>query len=283
MAIFILCQQNKLKLTDNIHKYRINIPNNQRITINDLLNHTSCIYDFTSNLYFNLKPKKLFNTILSKTYTNFINLEGYLENIRMNTPMNQDLNINKKFKYNNTGYDILGYIIYIVSGNSTQEFIKNNIFLPLKMYDSVFHSDFDLDESVPYEESNKVGIKEQQNYYCTNGNISCTLNDYNKFLNNYHNLLNTSFLHEYNKLYFFKNEIINGVKYNILSHCGSGDFNYLHSKNLEKYNGLSKTFIKKIENEVNIIVSQNYMGSEPLLSDNIEDSYYLKEIIHKYM
>jgi len=39
LAIFVLAQQNKLKLTDTIDKFGINIPYNDKITINHLLNH----------------------------------------------------------------------------------------------------------------------------------------------------------------------------------------------------------------------------------------------------
>jgi CubicO group peptidase (beta-lactamase class C family) len=57
LAIFILLQQQKLKITDTIDKFNINIPYSNQITINHLLNHTSGIYDFSSELYFNQNPK----------------------------------------------------------------------------------------------------------------------------------------------------------------------------------------------------------------------------------
>ena len=71
MAIFILLQENKLNITDTIDNFNINIPYSNQITINHLLNHTSGIYDFSSELYFNLNPTELFN----KIFLNFLNLQ----------------------------------------------------------------------------------------------------------------------------------------------------------------------------------------------------------------
>ena len=88
MAIFILLQENKLNLTDTIDKFNINIPYSNEITINHLLNHTSGIYDFSSELYFNLKPKKLFNKIsknvLETNETELINFETMINIINKN-------------------------------------------------------------------------------------------------------------------------------------------------------------------------------------------------------
>ena len=86
MAIFLLTQQNKLKLTDTIDKFCINIQNSDKISINHLLNHTSGVYDFSSELYFKLNPKKMFNEILEDYETNFIDFETTITEINKNKP-----------------------------------------------------------------------------------------------------------------------------------------------------------------------------------------------------
>src|SRR5277367_3161892 len=54
MAIMLLVQNKKLKLTDTIDKFCINIPHNDKISIMHLLQHSSGIYDISSELYFKL-------------------------------------------------------------------------------------------------------------------------------------------------------------------------------------------------------------------------------------
>ena len=129
LAIFVLAQQNKLKLTDTIHKFCINIPYNNRITINHLLNHTSGVYDFSSELYFNLNPKKMFDEILEENETKFVDFETTITEINKNKPyfkpQKNPFKVDLK-NYSNTGYNILGYIIYVASGLKTDDFIKQN-------------------------------------------------------------------------------------------------------------------------------------------------------------
>ena len=160
LAIFILAMQNKIKLSDPIDKYNIDIPYNNIITINHLLNHSSGVYDFSSELYFKLNPKKYFDTILDNknNETHFIDFETFLININKNKPYHKPpKDFHKNNKYNNTGYDILGYIIYLASGIKTNDFIKTHIFNKLKMNDSYFQHNKNKDESIPYENNKKQG------------------------------------------------------------------------------------------------------------------------------
>jgi hypothetical protein len=244
MAIFLLVQENKLKLTDTIDKFCVNIQNSDKITINHLLNHTSGVYDFSSELYFKLNPKKIFNEILVDYETKFIDFETTITEINKNEPYfkpQKDPFLVDLKNYNNTGYDLLGYIIYIVSGIKTNEFIKKYIFEPLKMNNSNFQHDKHQNESVPFENNKKMGIKEQQNWFCGNAYIVCILKDYNKFLSGYEKLLNKKYLDIYQKLYYFAKTTKNNKKYNWFSHEGGGDFNHLHSVGKEKYYPLSRT------------------------------------------
>ena len=113
LAIVLLAQMGKLKLTDTIDKFCINIPYNNKIIINHLLYHSSGVYDFSSKLYFDLKPLDMFNNILKKYETKFVDFETTIQEINKNkpffTPMKEPYEYIGK-NYNNTGYDILGYI-----------------------------------------------------------------------------------------------------------------------------------------------------------------------------
>ena len=289
LAIFLLAQQNKLKLTDTIDKFCINIPYNNKITINHLLNHTSGVYDFSSELYFKLNPRKMFDEILEENETKFVDFETAITEINKNksyfTPQKNPFYVDLK-NYNNTGYDLLGYIIYVVSGVKTNEFIKENIFNKLNMKDSGFQVDKHINESTPYEENKKQGIKEQQNWYCGNAQIVCTLRDYNKFLSGYNKLLDKKYLDIYQKLYYFGKVNKNYKDYNWFSHEGGGDFSHKHSMSKGKdikYYPLSRTMMVKFYNEnnkINIIISENYQNNNGFFSDNYKNwNYMLDNII----
>lgn len=131
-SILKLVSQNKLKLDDNIGKYLTPtqvgyIPNAPKITIRQLLHHTSGIADVvndtTSALLFDyfssgLKQKYTFDELLSK----------YL--VTLKPTHSPD---NKTFAYCNTGFMILGEIIKKASGSTWQDYITQNIITPLKL------------------------------------------------------------------------------------------------------------------------------------------------------
>lgn len=277
MAIFLLAQDDKLKLTDTIDKFHINIPYSDKITINHLLNHSSGVYDFSSQIYFNRNPREMFDELLNKNETKFINFETVITEINKNKPyfepQKDPFYVDLK-NYNNTGYDILGYIIYVAGGMKTDEFIRKNIFSKLKMINSGFQHEEHKNESIPYESNKKRGIKEQQNWYCGNANIVCSLRDYIKFQSGYEKLLNKKYLDIYQKLYYFGKQVKNNKEYNYFWHIGGGDFSHVHSVNKEiKYYPLSETKMIKFynhEDEISIIVSENYKNTNSFFSNNGE-------------
>lgn len=126
VSIAILEEQNKLSFQDEIVKFIPDYPTQgNKITIHDLLTHTSGIKDFT-------KLKELRN--ISKKDLSPKELVDFFKN----EPM--EFNSGEQFKYNNSGYIILGYIIEIISGNSYADFIQENIFDKLEMTSTYYAS-----------------------------------------------------------------------------------------------------------------------------------------------
>lgn len=99
---------------------------NSKITIRQLLNHTSGIPD-----YFDEKIMNDYEELWAD-YPNYkIRNSSDLLPLFINKPM---INIpGTKFKYNNAGYIVLGLIIEKVAGQKFDEYLKNNIFTPCKM------------------------------------------------------------------------------------------------------------------------------------------------------
>lgn len=126
IAILILEEQGKLKVSDPVSKYISSYPNGNNITIHQLLTHTSGIKDFTK--------MKALQDIAQKEMT-----PEQMVDFFKNEPM--DFAPGEKFEYNNSGYVVLGYIIELVSGGTYQDFIKKNIFDKAGMTNSSYASD----------------------------------------------------------------------------------------------------------------------------------------------
>lgn len=130
VSILMLMEQGKLGLDDEITKYLPEYPTNgKKITIHNLLNHTSGIKSYTDLPNFRAtartdqSPKEIIDVFKDE-------------------PM--DFDPGEKWHYNNSGYIVLGYIIEKVSEKSYADFISDNIFVPLKMENSYYGSKSNL-------------------------------------------------------------------------------------------------------------------------------------------
>ncbi|EKT4550811.1 serine hydrolase [Flavobacterium psychrophilum] len=119
MGIMILKERNKLSYDDKITKYFPEFPDyGKDITVRNLLNNTSGM------------PKyEPFATKDNSTNADILKIIEEREAL--------DANIGERYVYNNAGYVMLGLIIEKVSKMSLAEFLKENIFKPLKMKNSL--------------------------------------------------------------------------------------------------------------------------------------------------
>ena len=115
MGIMILKEKNKLSYDDKLIKYFPEFPPYANdIKIRNLLNHTSGLPQYDD---YNAKDDLSNSDVL-----------------RILTGTNQlDFKTGEKYTYNNGGYVLLGLIIEKISGQSLAEFLKENVFDPLKM------------------------------------------------------------------------------------------------------------------------------------------------------
>lgn len=126
MAILELQERHKLSVDDPVCKYVPNCPSDWApITIQNLLTHTSGIPNFTSFPdYLRIRAQP---TTPAKLIASF-----------ENKPL--DFKPGSRFKYSNSGYVVLGYVVEKVSGETYAEFLQKNIFTPL----GLAHSGYDV-------------------------------------------------------------------------------------------------------------------------------------------
>jgi CubicO group peptidase (beta-lactamase class C family) len=125
-SILLLEERGKLNVNDPVKKYMPDAPAAwDKVTIFHLLTHTSGVADFTSLPdYPKIEP---FATTPSKLIALF-----------RDKPL--DFEPGAEWKYDNSGYVLLTYILEKVSGDTYEKFVRENIFTPLGMSETGYDS-----------------------------------------------------------------------------------------------------------------------------------------------
>ncbi len=127
VAIMLLVADGKLKLDDSLEKFLPDYPTSgHHITIYHLLTHTSGIRSYTS--------LETFEQTMRNDYT-----PAELVELFARVPF--DFKPGTQYRYNNSGYLLLGVIIEKLSGMRYADFIQQRIFAPAGMHSSHYMSD----------------------------------------------------------------------------------------------------------------------------------------------
>lgn len=118
MAVMQLYEKGLLTLEDKLSKYIPDYPEGDKITIKQMLTHSAGLASFTEYQEFlAAKPENMtFEYLLEIAKSKALEFEP-----------------GTSWKYSNTGYLLLGYIVEKVSGESLEEYFNSNIFTPLGM------------------------------------------------------------------------------------------------------------------------------------------------------
>jgi CubicO group peptidase (beta-lactamase class C family) len=139
IAILQLMEQGKLSLQDDITKFIPDYPTQAyKITIENLLTHTSGIKSYTDVLEFMKYIKEDFKP------------EEVIDKFK-NLPM--EFAPGTKWNYDNSGFFLLGYIIEKVSGMKYRDYIEQNLFKPAGMTGSLYGSNEKIikNRAYPYQ------------------------------------------------------------------------------------------------------------------------------------
>lgn len=125
VAVLKLVELHQLSLSDKLKKFYPDFPRADSITIEQLLTHTSGIHDFASdNASDNVSMTSATETTLIARFRD--------------KPF--DFSPGKGWRYSNSGYSLLAFIIQKVSGMTYEAAVRKYIFEPLEMT----HSGFDF-------------------------------------------------------------------------------------------------------------------------------------------
>jgi len=146
MAIMILKEEGKLSYDDTLPKYFSNIPKRwNTITIKQLLTHTSGIPDrfYLIGYGEGFKNEDILNRLIEHRLLDF--MPG------------------RRHKYSNSGYNLLAMIIEKVSGSPFRVFLKERIFDPLGMKNTIVY-----DETEPNIENRAIAYRPRGRRYRPN-------------------------------------------------------------------------------------------------------------------
>jgi len=133
-AVMMLVEEGKVGLDDKLSKYLDGTPTSWKdVTVRNLLTHTSGIADYTDSEY--TKAGGLIN--LRGDYT-----EAELYQRFVQLPLNFETGT--KWKYSNTGYALLGFVIHRVTGEFYGDFLQERVFRPLGMNATRIISEADI-------------------------------------------------------------------------------------------------------------------------------------------
>tara|TARA_B100001142_G_scaffold122195_1_gene124070 strand:- start:83 stop:1261 length:1179 start_codon:yes stop_codon:yes gene_type:complete len=149
-AIMILKEQGKLSYDDNVKSYLVDFPY-EDVTIRHLLTHTSGIPDYeslvlkfknkSSTKYFYRTGQSKENIVykgdpsLYKNQHDILSMKDVLDLVIRYSDKRKFL-AGDKYKYSNTGYVLLAYIVEKISEQTFESFMDDHIFTPLEMKNS---------------------------------------------------------------------------------------------------------------------------------------------------
>jgi len=124
-VIMLLAQEDKLSLDDPVSKYVPGVPNGDNITIAQLLEMRSGLYNYTNDPIIS----KTIDTDPAKVWT-----PAELLAIAFAHPAN--FPPGKEYEYNNTNYALLGLVAEKVEGNPLAQVMHDRLFGPQNMQDT---------------------------------------------------------------------------------------------------------------------------------------------------
>lgn len=179
-SILLLERQGKVRLDDDVRTYVPELPDysGRRITILQLLNHTSGVRDYAT--LFLLSGINLDNVTTNDDALGIIARQRALT-----------FAPGSDWEYSNSGYMLLSLVVQRVSGKTLKDFEEAYIFRPLEMVHTVYRNDHTLlipHRALAYDPSENGGYKLSVSYAEETGDgmVQTSIEDLQKWDENYY-------------------------------------------------------------------------------------------------
>lgn len=137
IMIFQLVEEGKLSMTTHLAKHFPQIPNADKITIGQMLNHRSGLHNYTND--------PVYATYMAAP-------KSTAEMVAIFAKQQPDFEPNAKAQYSNTNFALLGYIIEKLAGKSYAEELKNRVTSKIGLSDTYYGTKADpaMNEAYSY-------------------------------------------------------------------------------------------------------------------------------------
>ncbi|MEO7207162.1 MAG: serine hydrolase domain-containing protein [Steroidobacteraceae bacterium] len=130
-ALLLLAEEGKVSVQDKLSKYYPNFPRADDITLDQMLHHTSGIYNYTS------APNFAVDGMIHRSTDEMVEFIGKL-------PKTQDFEPGTNWSYSNSAYFILGGVVEKASGEALAKVFKTRFFTPLGMTHSALDDETEI-------------------------------------------------------------------------------------------------------------------------------------------
>lgn len=269
VAILQLEEKGLLNIDDKLQKYIPDYPRGDEISIKHLLTHTSGVPNHTEFDDFD-KERRVFGYNILETIETF-----------QSRPL--EFTPGEKFNYSNSNYILLGFVIEQVSKMSYEEYIKQNIFEPLKMNNTGFENpdriikNFAQGYCLKNNEIGKAKFRDMSNAHASGALYSTTEDLYfwDRALYSEELLNNKSkekMFTEFKDNYGFGWGIVNVFNHKMIAHSGDID-------------GFTSNISRFINDDISIIILSNFEHTpinrinKDLIAIVFNEKYTVPEII----
>ncbi len=131
VVVLQLVEEGKVRLEDTVERWLPGLlPYGRRVTVRELLNHTSGVYNYTDDSVFRDKFSKDFELVLPP-----------LEAVALAARHRLVSKPGQRWEYSNTGYELLGLIIERATGKPFSEELARRVLRPLGLRATSFDPD----------------------------------------------------------------------------------------------------------------------------------------------
>ena len=130
-ALLLLAEEGKLSLQDKLSKYYPNFPRAADITLDEMLHHTSGIYNYTA------APSFAVDGMVHRSTDEMVEYIGKLHKT-------QDFEPGTDWSYSNSAYFILGGVVEKASGETLAKVLQTRLFTPLGMTHSALDDETEI-------------------------------------------------------------------------------------------------------------------------------------------
>jgi D-alanyl-D-alanine carboxypeptidase len=130
-ALLLLAEEGKLSLQDKLSKYYPKFPRANDITLDEMLHHTSGIFNYTS------APNFAVDGMIHRSTDEMVEFIGKL-------PKTQDFEPGTDWSYSNSAFFILGGVVEKASGAPLAKVFKTRFFAPLGMTHSALDDETEI-------------------------------------------------------------------------------------------------------------------------------------------